>query len=175
MSSITAAHWHLLFNHLPVVGDLFTVILLIYALIRNNAELKRAALIACIIVGITGFMADTTGGPAAQATRNLPGINRDDVRAHAQSADSALIAAEVLGALGIVGLVLALRKKEVAEITTNPRVWAKTYKVPPSWVMILCLLLSLADAYLMLRAANLGGAIRHPEIRDVPASVPATT
>jgi hypothetical protein len=40
--------------------------------------------------------------------------------------------------------------------------------------MILCLVISLADVFLMLRTANLGGAIRHPEI-NTQSAAPQTT
>ena len=38
-----AAHWHLVLNHLPVVGSMAALLLLAWALVRNTDDLKRTA------------------------------------------------------------------------------------------------------------------------------------
>lgn len=168
MFGINTPHWHLLFNHLPVVGGMFTTLLVIYALARRNSELKRAALFAWIVVAIVAFVSDQTGGPAAKAVRHLPGVNAAMIREHAESADYAGTISYVMGALGVAGLILAMRRKEVVIDKTNGHAYEayRRHKEPPQWLMVIVLVVGLLQVAIMLRTANLGGEIRHPEINN---------
>lgn len=51
---MNAAHLHLALNHLPVIGSLFSALLLGWALLRSAYELKRAALGAVVLVAFAG-------------------------------------------------------------------------------------------------------------------------
>lgn len=168
MFGINNPHWHLLFNHLPVVGGMFSALLLIYAMARRNAELKRTALLCWIVVAIMAFVADQTGGPAARSVRDLPGVNKAMIREHAESAEFAGILSYVMGGLGVVGLFLARRRKDVVIESANGHAVEayRRYKEPPHWIMILALVVALVQVGVMLRTANLGGEIRHPEINN---------
>jgi heme A synthase len=166
MFGINPPHWHLLFNHLPVVGSMFSVLLLLYALVRRNSELKRAALLSFVIVGIVTFASITTGGPAAKAIRGMPGVNSPMIREHAESANFAEICSYALGAVSILGLILALRNKRQTSNSANGHAYEayRRDKEPPGWLMVITLVIGLLQVAIMMRTANLGGEIRHPEI-----------
>jgi hypothetical protein len=168
MFGINLPHWHLLFNHLPVVGGMFSMLLLIYAMARRNAELKRAALLCWIVVAIVAFVSDQTGGPAARTVRDLPGVNKPMIREHAEAAEYAGILSYVMGGLGLVGLIMAARRKEIKLDTANGHAVEayRRHKDPPQWLMLLALVVGLVQVFAMLRTANLGGEIRHPEINS---------
>lgn len=168
MFGINTPHWHLLFNHLPVVGGMFSTLLLIYALVRRNAELKRASLIAWIIVAIMAFASAQTGGPAARSIRGLAGVNGAMIREHSEAADFAAALSYAAGALSLLGLVLAFRRKDVVIDKTNGHAYEayRRYKEPPSWAMIVVLVVGLVQVAAMMRTANLGGEVRHPEINN---------
>src|ERR1019366_10775432 len=111
MFGITPVHLHLLLNHLPVVGIIASVMLLLYAMARKNAELKRAALIACVLTGISAYATDYTGDDAEAVAKHIPGVNREAIEQHADAGDTAMDVSLVLGAIALMGLILAWRKK----------------------------------------------------------------
>ena len=184
MFDITPAHLHLLVNHLPVEGSIFGALLLIYAMIRNNAELKRTALIVLIFVGIAAFVADATGGGAARIVRKIPGTDRKDISEHAAAADYAKEAAGVTAIIALAGLLFAWRRKDETQIVTSSASettverYVRHHKVPHTGFVIACLILSLFEVTVIARTAYLGGKIRHPEIESgyqVPATADTAT
>ncbi|SRR5581483_7074980 len=164
MFNITPVHLHLLVNHLPVEGSLVSVILVIYAMARNNAELKRTALIACVVTGIAAFVADSTGGGAARVARTIAGVDKLDIKAHIAAADLARNASYVLAVVALVGLILAWRKNDSPDTAAQPITYTRRHKEPHLAIMIATLVIGLAVAGLMANAAYHGGMIRHPEI-----------
>jgi len=179
MFDLTPTHLHLLVNHLPVEGGIFATVLLIYAMIRNNAELKRTSLILLVIVGITAFVADTTGGGAARVVRKIPGTERKNISDHAEAADFAKIMSGITAVVALGGLIAAWRRKEKVQIVnangneTVVRDYVRYHKAPHTAVIVLCLLLSLVSVSVLARVAYLGGKIRHPEI-DAGFQLPVT-
>lgn len=54
---MNGAQWHLVLNHLPVTGTLFSLLLLSWALIRRSPELLKTALATAVLVGLTAWAA----------------------------------------------------------------------------------------------------------------------
>ncbi len=152
MFDFTPAHVHLLVNHFPVEGSIIILVLLIYAMIRKNAELKRLALIGFVLLGIAGYVSDLTGGKASHEMKNVAGIDKQLVHEHAEAADWARNISYVFAVVALVGLVLAWR---------NP-----DNKEPKQWVMIACLVGGLFEVSTFAKTAYQGGLIRHPEIQS---------
>jgi len=143
---MNAAHWHLVLNHLPVVGSLFTLLLLGWALLRHSDELQRTALGAVVLVMLTCFPAYFTGESAAEVAEKIPGVNKQLFEPHEEAAAKAFT---VLFIAGLVSLTALIWKRRVPL---------------PNWICILVFVLLLATCGLMGWSANLGGKIRHPEI-----------
>jgi hypothetical protein len=163
MFDITPAHLHLLVNHIPVIGIMGAVLLLVWAMIRNNAELKRAALIAFVLVGISAYVAGWTGEGAAPIVRHIPGIDRAKIGAHIYAANYAFYTSIILGVIALVGLILAWKKKENSGMVSVGQ-YVRHHKEPHKVIVIICLVVGLFDVYLLALTANAGGQIRHPEI-----------
>ena len=147
---MNAAHLHLLLNHLPVIGTVVAVLLLAYALLRKSGELTRIALGMFVILAFFGLAVYLTGEPAEHVAQRLPGVTRDAIHEHEEAG---LIAAWLLGAIGAISLggLVAYRKR----LDGVPRSFGITV-----------LVLSLFPALAMARTANLGGMVRHTEIRS---------
>lgn len=141
------AHWHLVLNHLPVVGSLAVLLLMAWAFIKNSDESKRIALTALVLVGLSALPAFLTGEPAEQHLKGLPGISKRWMSAHEEAAE---VATWVTFGAGVVGLGALV-------------VFRKTRKIP-RWVVGVLLLATVICWALMTRAANFGGKIHHPEI-----------
>lgn len=140
------AHLHLMLNHLPVLGTLFGLALLAWALLRRNEALQRAALATFVLTALAAIPVFLTGEPAEEIVEDLAGTAEAAIEAHEEAAVIALIAIEALGATALAALLL-FRKRIV------PRPLAGA-----------ALVFALATAGWMAQTANLGGRIRHAEL-----------
>lgn len=154
---MNGAHIHLLLNHLPIIGTIFGLLLLLYALLRKSDEVKRISLAVFVFTGLAAVPTYLTGEPAEEIAEKLPGVTEALIEGHEDAAMFALIAAIATSIVALAGLFIARRDRPF-----------------PSWLALTILLLALATGGLMARTANLGGQIRHTEIRAESApSTPA--
>ncbi len=149
------AHLHLVLNHIPVVGTAFALALIFFAVLRNSDELRRASLLAVLVLALVAVPAFLTGEPAQNAIEHLPGVVTTSISAHENAAE---ISFAVLVLAGLVALV-GLTKFRVAPVI--PRGFFTAFAL---LVIVVC--------GLMAWTANLGGQIRHPEISGkTPAAI----
>jgi hypothetical protein len=145
---MNAAHLHLALNHLPVLGSLFGLLLLLWALARREVAVWRVAMATFIAAGLSAVPVYLTGHPAEEFVENLPGASMDVAAGHENAAVLALAAAVLLGLLGAAGLWLA-RERETT----------------PAPISMAAVALGVATTGLMLWTALLGGRIHHQELR----------
>lgn len=150
---MNGVHLHLLLNHLPVIGSLFAILMLGWALIRRNTEIARAALGLFVIAAITGIAAYFTGEPAEHAAEEIAGVSKQAIHTHEESAELATV---LLGGYGVfaLGTLLYLTRRAAAF---------------PRKLLSLAFVLALVPAGPMAWTANQGGKIRHPEITGAGA------
>jgi uncharacterized membrane protein len=153
------AHIHLLLSHLPVVGTIFGVLLLLLALLRKSEELKRVSLGVFVLTALLALPVYFTGEPAEKVVEHLPGVAEPLIEGHENAALFALLMAGGAGIVAMAGLIFFRRAEKL-----------------PGWIVAAMLVLSLATSGLMGWTANLGGQIRHTEIRgDFKAPVETET
>ena len=140
------AHAHLILNHLPVLGTIFGLALLAWAVVRRDDTLQRAALATFVLAALAAIPVFLTGEPSEEIVEDLAGTAQAAIKAHEEAAVIALIAVEALGAMALAALGL-FRKRGV------PRPLATA-----------ALVFALATAGWMAQTANLGGRIRHAEL-----------
>jgi uncharacterized membrane protein len=143
------AHLHLVVNHVPIVGSLFAVVLLGAGLLQKNDVLTRAGLVAVLAAGLLCLPAQLTGEGAANIAQELPRVSRALIQAHEAAAELGFWALEVAAALALFGLLLMKNASPRARL-----------------LALLALLLGAISFGLLARAGNLGGQIRHTEIRE---------
>lgn len=145
---MNAAHLHLLVNHLPVIGTLFSIALLLWALIRRSPELTRVALGFFVLSAIGGLAAYWTGEPAEEMVEHMAGISEPILEEHEETAELATILLGVYGLFALGSLFYFRRRREIGRVFTS-----------------VALVLSLIPMAAMAYTAYLGGEVRHPEIR----------
>jgi hypothetical protein len=150
------AHVHLALNHLPVFGTMFGLLLLAFAFLRRSDELKRFSLGVFVIVALLTIPVYLTGEPAEELIETSAGVSEALIEQHENAAQLSLVFMEMTGAVALLGLFLALRSLK----------WARQS-------ITATLLLAAVTVGLMARTANLGGEIRHPEIRATTLATPA--
>ena len=149
---MSLVHLHLLLNHVPVVGTLFLLALFGAAFIRRDVTLARTALWTCVVIAAVTAAVFLTGEPAEEAVEGMAGISESALERHEDVALVALIAMIVAG-LASAAALLAIRARAIG---SRP-------------VAASGLAMSLVLAGIMAVTANLGGQVRHAEIRgDAP-------
>ena len=151
MNPVSAAHLHLILCHVPVLGVLFGLGWLAFGVWRGSQDIQKVALATFVIAAILAVPTYLTGDPAAGALKGLPGFSGQILERHEAAAGFALAGFIVLGILALAGLIL-FRGQSVVR-----------------WFGLLLLAAALLVACLVLWTANIGGQIRHSEIRAYDA------
>jgi uncharacterized membrane protein len=141
-------HLHLIINHFPVIGFLFGLLFVAYAMLRKSEELKKTSLGFLVLVALITVPVYFTGDQAGDIMERLPDVSKSFVEQHEEAASVALTGAVILGLAAFGGLFFFRRAATM-----------------PSWFMVLTLILTFVVNGLVGLTANLGGQIRHPEAR----------
>lgn len=150
-------HLHLILNHLPVIGSALGFLVLSWGMLRGYDEVKKVGLAILIFAALVAVPVYLTGEPAEETVENLPGVSEQIIGQHEDSALYSLIAVIATGVVALAGLILFQIKVEFARI-----------------LLFTSLVFSLITGGLMAYTANLGGQIRHTEIRGAAqTTVPA--
>jgi len=142
------AHVHLMINHFPVIGVPGAVLLLVYALARKSEEVRMVSFGLLVSISLVTIAVFLSGQGAVDVVKNLPGVTEAFVGRHEEMAAIALVLMEVLGVMALAGLYLLRRSGSI-----------------PKWLVLIVLVASLITAAVVGLTANLGGQIRHTEIR----------
>lgn len=144
---MNAAHLHLALNHLPVVTTLIALILLAVAVAWRSDGLLRTGAAVALGAALVTAPAYLSGEPAEEQIEKMSGVSEDTIERHEEAAEAAAVAVALLG-LAAAGCLLRFRGTPI-----------------PRRVAVALLVVALVATALFGRAANLGGEIRHPEIR----------
>src|SRR5579884_2564526 len=147
-------HVHLLLNHFPTVGMIVGLCIFIAALVSKSNDLKRASLFVFFFIALLAIPTFVTGTAAELALEKTPEVSKTTIQMHETAAFEALWFMELTGALSWLGLWQYRRLLRL-----------------PQGTMTAVLLTGVVSFGLMARAANIGGDIRHPEIRTGPPVV----
>jgi hypothetical protein len=146
---MNAAHFHLFLTHVPVFGTLFGIFLLLFGGLRKNEELKRLGLWVLIVTGLLVLPTYLTGSPANRYVKDLmPTMPMETADQHEEIAILALVAVLFVGILSVAGVVIFQKGKII-----------------PGWFISLMLAIALISTAALTWTANLGGKVRHTEIR----------
>jgi hypothetical protein len=147
ITSFNLAHLHLVLNHVPTVGAVAALGLLIVAFIRGDEPLKLVGLEVLFAIAVLTLPVYMTGVAAFQKLRDQPGISETTIHLHQDVALFGFIWMEFAGFVGWVALWQARRRGRAG-----------------AGMVAAATGLTIVALVVMGRAANLGGDIRHPEI-----------
>ena len=142
------AHLHLLLNHFPTIGMIVGLGVFIAAIIAKSNDLKRASLMIFFGIALLSIPTFASGTAAELALSKSPEVSKVMIDAHETAALLALGFMELTGALAWFALWQYRRMSRL-----------------PQGTVTAVLLAGLATFGLMARAADIGGDIRHPEVR----------
>ncbi|MBK9163278.1 MAG: hypothetical protein IPM21_05095 [Acidobacteria bacterium] len=143
-----SAHLHLILNHFPLFALVIGLPVALYGLLRNSRVMLNTGLIIILAAAAVAVPTYLTGEPAEEIVEKLPGVSEVFIESHEDAAKFALGFAIVTGIAAAAGLVIGLMKPSVQRASAMP-----------------ALLFAVVTLGLMGWTANLGGQIRHTEIR----------
>ncbi len=141
-------HIHLLLNHFPTIGYIIGGGLFVLSLIAKSDHLKLASLVILLGIALIAIPTYMSGNGAADAIKSLPDVSKSMIETHEGAALVAIAFMLLTGGFAWLGL---WQFRRLARI--------------PNWNLTVILVLTLVSFGLMARASNLGGEIRHAEIR----------
>jgi hypothetical protein len=153
---MTVAHVHLLLNHFPTVGFSVGLGLLLLALIRKNEHLLKASFEVFFVMALLTLPAYLSGVAAEGSLEAREGISREAIEMHEDTALMGFVFMMITGLVAWFGL------------------WQSRRVLRPTGRTVGAVLVLGAVTFgLMAQAANIGGDIRHPEIRAAGETAPA--
>ena len=151
---LSAAHLHLVLNHIPVQGTmLFAPLILLWGLVRHSRDVTQIGLALTVLLAVTALPIHLTGEPAEEQLEKAPWFDEERVEAHEERAEAGLIAVLVTGAAALSGLWLARGGRPHRQ------------KISAGVLVRLAV-----SAVLFALAALDGGQIRHDEIRPTASA-----
>jgi uncharacterized membrane protein len=153
---MSAAHFHLMLNHIPLLGLVFGVALLAYGLWRGGEDVQKASLGLLAVAGLSAIAVYLTGEPAEEVVEGLAGVSHDAIEAHEEWGWYALIAGIATGVVALGTLLAGWMRERLGQ-----------------GAVVLTLVLALLSSGLIGYTANLGGKISHPELRASTTDVPS--
>jgi uncharacterized membrane protein len=149
-------HVHLLLNHVPTVGMVIAIGVLMLSFVRKDTGLRRISLELFYIVGLLTLPAYLSGMGTAAILEPQEGISKAAIERHHDAA--------VYGFLGMVA--------------TGAFAWLCLWQIrrlgrAGGGSLAAVTLMSLLTLGMMGRTATIGGEIRHPEIMTSPVAAAA--
>ncbi|MDO9038332.1 MAG: hypothetical protein Q7U59_08305 [Lutibacter sp.] len=152
------AHFHLVVNHLPIVGILIGLLVLVTGFILKKSEVKVTALGIFVFSALASVAAFYSGEGAEEIVENIPGISETLINQHEEAAELFFTVFLILGGISLITMFLEIKKNRFAKIG-----------------FILVILGSLAAGVLAKNVGTTGGEIRHTEIRNDPNPIQIQT
>lgn len=147
---MNTAQWHLLLNHLPMIGTVVgTLILIAGFLLKNNETIKQTALGVFVFSALAAIPSFLTGEGAEELAEKLPGVSETFIETHEDLAKLFLIVMLLLGGLSLLTLWASMFKRKFA-----------------SALFFLVLFLAIGTCVFAKQVGTSGGEIRHTEIRN---------
>jgi hypothetical protein len=147
MDPVTAAHIHLILCHAPVMAILLALGFLSIGMWRGNSANQKIALVMLVGAAALTIPLYLTGEPAVGAVKGLPAFEDSILERHRTVAALALAGCSALGIVAFAGLLL-FQGRTIAR-----------------WFGITMLFAAVIVGLILIWTANLGGQIRHSEIR----------
>jgi uncharacterized membrane protein len=149
-------HLHLLLNHVPTIGFVVALGFYVVSFIGKSDHIRQASLV--LLVGIAFLTVPTyvTGNAAWAAIESMDDMRASIAETHEGAAFLALVAIQITGALAFLGLWSLRRTGKLSNAASMVIFFA-----------------GVVSFILVAGAANLGGELRHTEIRPEQESVTA--
>jgi uncharacterized membrane protein len=142
-----AAHIHLMLIHFPIVGFIFSLILLALGLYQKNESFVRAGLLITVMSGALAVPAYLTGESAEEVIKNIRSFPAFAVDEHEAAAFYAILFIGITTVIAGSGLFISIKKNRISKA-----------------LMVLIVGLHIFTLTVIARTNYLGSKISHSEI-----------
>lgn len=146
---MNAVHFHLVVNHLPIVGVLIGFLVLLTGYIIKSTEVKTTSLGIFIFSALATIAAIYTGEAAEDIVENLSGVSETLIHAHEEKAELFYTMMLILGGASLLTLFFQFKKFLFVK-----------------YGFMVVVLLSISNIVISTFVGTSGGEIMHTEIRD---------
>jgi len=147
---MNTAQWHLLLNHLPIIGTVIgTLIMSAGFILKNNSTVKVTALGVFVFSALCAIPAYLTGEGAEEVVEKLPGVTKSLIESHEDLGQIFFIVAGALGVLSVVTFLADWRKNKMAAV-----------------LYVIVLIAGIGLSVFAKQVGTSGGEVRHSEIRN---------
>lgn len=146
---MNGAQFHLIVNHLPIVGFFIASALLLFAVVRKNTQNIQLSLWMVFFMALSTLPAYFSGEEAEEVVEHMAGIEEEHIEEHEELAEKALVLSQLTGVFALLSL-LGARKSPAIE------------KFGPA----LTLVASIGTFAVLGLVGHSGGHINHPELHD---------
>jgi uncharacterized membrane protein len=143
---VNAAYIHLTLNHFPPMVAISALLILVIGALWRSEPFIRAGFVLIAFAGLMAVPTFLSGDGAADIVKNMPGVNRQAISPHDESAN---VTVTILVISGVVALAC---------------LWIYRRRELPRWSITLVLILSLVSSAAATYTSMLGGRIHHPEV-----------
>jgi hypothetical protein len=143
------AHIHIVLNHVPSLGSLAAVMLLIAGIKIKHDGLKKFSFLALVLIAMSLLPTYITGVEAQRMVRDIPTVSKAMIQVHQNAAMVTLLMMTITGTFAWFGLWEMRRFATAGKMATFGT-----------------LIAGLITVAMILGTASLGGKISHSEVRD---------
>jgi uncharacterized membrane protein len=147
-------HVHLLLNHVPTIGTVIGLGLLVMAYLRRSEHLRHVSFELLFLIALATLPAYVSGLAAQGVLMQRDDVSLEAITAHHDRALVAFIVIELIGFVSWLALWQYRRRGQTA-----------------AWIAPAVLVLGVLTMVFVTTAATIGGEIRHPEIKADEAAV----
>lgn len=145
----TAPNWHIFLTHVPIVGAMFGLALLIASYVIKSDDLRRASLVTFVILALIVIPTFVTGAATRWEIGNDPGMSLDLIAAHQ---DLALWSLIFLGFTGVLSWFALWQYRRSSG--------------PKEWNIHTILVLGLISMFVLANTGSIGGTISRPDMQS---------
>ena len=150
---MNGAYIHLLFNHVPILGSIFALCLMLYGIFFKNQSILKAGIVTIVVSALFAIPVWASGEDAEHLVEEIIGVSHDAIEEHEDHGAAAFWTIVFAGAIALGTLLSSLKTKVVS--------------APLQWITLVAVIVTVV---MMARAGGSGGEIRHTEIH---ATAPA--
>jgi uncharacterized membrane protein len=143
------AHIHIILNHVPSLGSIAGLLLLVAGIYKKNEGIKQFAFGVLVLITMAVLPTYITGAEAQRMVAKNPSYAAGMVQLHQNAAMITLLAMTAAGMFAWFGIWEYRRRARSGSLTT-----------------VATLITTMAAVACVLVTASIGGKISHPEIRD---------
>jgi uncharacterized membrane protein len=145
---INFAHIHLMINHLPIMTMPVALTFYFYSIYKKSKDFKKFSLFIIIGTAASVIPVYLTGEPAEEVIENLIDVSKNLIKDHEEAAELSLIFTIIAGVMSFIILL-----------------WGSKLDFLKKYGEKLVVLTCLLALGFLIYTANMGGKIRHPELR----------